>query len=352
MFPWVAPGLDVKPTGLPGKRAYAAATGRVTRRSFSMAILACVTPAILRANQSQLRPMARIGLLVGDDPEGGVAAFKQTLRELGYAEGRDLALEIRETGSTRPGSEAAAELARMELALVVAHSLPLALAMRAANPTMPMVVVTTPGFVANGFAKSLERPGGNVTGIDELPPGVTARRLELLKSAAPSVSRVALLSTTPGSGAHEIQLADAQEAAVRLGVATRPYRATSVPALNEAFAAIAADGMDGLLNFQGGLSYVNRQMIVDFAAKHRLPAIYQATVFAQAGGLLTWAPNLVDQFRTAAGYVVQILRGARPGDLPVRHPSRYYLTLNNTAARNLGLSFPQSLLSQADRVLP
>jgi putative ABC transport system substrate-binding protein len=296
--------------------------------------------------------MARIGLLVGDDPEGGVAAFKQTLSELGYAVGRDLALEIRETGSTRPGPEAAAELARMDLALVVAHSLPLALAMRAANPTMPMVVVTTPGFVTNGFAKSLERPGGNVTGIDELPPGVTARRLELLKSAAPRVSRVALLSTTPGAGAHEIQLADAQEAAARLRVAIRPYRATSVPALNEAFAAIAADGMDGLLNFQGGLSYVNRQMIVDFAAKQRLPAIYQATVFAEAGGLLAWAPNLVDQFRAAAGYVVQILRGARPGDLPVRYPSRYYLTLNNTAAKNLGFSFPQSLLSQADRVLP
>lgn len=317
-----------------------------------MAILACVASGILRGNQSQLRPMPRIGLLVGDDPEGGVAAFKQALSDLGYAAGQDLAVEIRETGSTRPAPEAAAELARMDLALVVVHSLPLALAMRAANPTMPMVVVTTPGFVTNGFAKSLERPGGNVTGIDELPPGVTARRLELLKSAAPRVSRVALLSTTPGSGAHEIQLADAQEAAARLRVATRPYRATSVPALNEAFAAIAADDMDGLLNFQGGLSYVNRQMIVDFAAKQRLPAIYQATVFAEAGGLLTWAPNLVDQFREAAGYVVPILRGARPGDLPIRYPARYYLTLNNTAARNLGLTFPQSVLSQADRVLP
>ncbi len=315
-----------------------------------MAVLAF--PAILGGNQGQLRQIARVGLLVGDDPEGGVAAFKQTLSELGYSEGRDLVLEIRETGTTRPGAEAAAELARLDLALVVAHSLPLALAMRTANPSMPMVVVTTPGFVTNGFAKSLERPGGNVTGIDELPPGVTARRLELLKTAAPRVSRVALLSTTPGSGAHEIQLADAHEAAVRLGIETRPYRATSVPALREAFAAIAADGMDGLLNFQGGMSYVNRQMIVEFAAKQRLPAIYQATVFAEAGGLLTWAPNLVDQFRAAAGYVMQILKGARPGDLPVRYPPRYYLTLNNTAARNLGFSFPQSLLSQADRVLP
>jgi putative ABC transport system substrate-binding protein len=317
-----------------------------------MAVLACVAPVVVRARQSQRRPIPSIGLLLGEDPEGGVAAFKQTLSELGYADGRDLTLEIRETGRTRPGPEAAAELARMDLALVVAHSLPLALAMRAANPAMPMVIVTTPGFTTNGFAKTLERPGGNVTGIDELPPGVTARRLELLKTAAPRVSRLALLSTTPGSGVHEIQLADAQEAAARLGIATRPYRATSLPALEEALAAIAADHMDGLLNFQGGLSYVNRQMIVDFATKHRLPAIYQATVFAHAGGLMTWAPNLVDQFRTAAGYVAQILNGARPGDLPVRYPSRYYLTLNNTAAKNLGVSFPPSLRSQADLVLP
>ena len=348
----VPPGLNSKPTALPDQIGCTGAARRLTRRSFSIAVLASLAPAVVTANQGQRRPMPSIGLLVGEDPEGGVAAFKQTLSELGYAEGRNLAIETRETGSTHPVSEAARELARMDLALIVAHSLPGALAVREANPTMPMVIVTTPGFVTNGFARTLERPGGNVTGIDELPPGVTARRLELLKTAAPSVSRLALLSTTPGSGVHEIQLADAQEAAARLGIATRPYRAMSVSALKEALAAIADDGMDGLLNFQGGLSYVNRQIIVDFAAKHRLPAIYQATVFARAGGLMTWAPNLVDQFRTAAGYVVQILKGARPGDLPVRYPSRYYLTLNNTAAKNLGFSFSSALLAQADRVLP
>jgi len=311
-----------------------------------------MVPAIGSANQVQPRALRRIGLLVGDDPEGGVAAFKQALSELGYVERRNLAIEMRETGSTRTAADAAAELARMDVELVVAHSLPLALAMRAASPAMPMVIVTTPGFVNNGFAKTLERPGGNVTGIDELPPGVTARRLELLKTAAPGMSRVALLSTTPGSGSHEVQLADAQQAAARLGVTTRPYRATSVAELAQVLAAIAADDMNGLLNFQGGLSYVNRQLIVDFAAKHRLPAIYQATVFAQAGGLMTWAPNLVDQFRTAAGYVDRILKGERPGDLPIRHPSRYYLTLNSTAASKLGLVFPSALLSKADRILP
>jgi putative ABC transport system substrate-binding protein len=325
---------------------------QVTRRSVvtGLAALGCAIPLVSLANQAPPR-VRRIGLAFGDDPEGGVAAFRETLRELGHVEGQTLLIEARDTRSAAPGTNPVAELLRMDLELVVVHSLPLALAARAVNPHMPLVIVTTPGFVDNGFAKSLERPGGNATGIDELPPHVTATRLELLKTAAPAVSRVALLSTTPGRGAHEVQLADAQEAAAKLGVAVEPYRASSLAELEHALAAIGADRMNGLLNFQGGLSYVNRRLIVDFAAKHRVPAIYQATVFAVAGGLMTWAPDLVDQFRAAAGYVDRILKGAAPGDLPIRYPSRYFLTLNNTAATNLGLTFPPALLSKADRVL-
>ena len=159
----------------------------------------------------------------------------------------------------------------MDLELVVVQALPAALAARTANPAMPLVIVTGPGLVGNGFARTIEHPGGNATGIDELPPGVTARRLELLKTAAPAVSRVALLSTTPGRGGHEAQLADAQEAASKLGVTVKPYRANSLVELEHALGVIAAESMNGLLNFQGGLSFVNRQLIVNFAASHRIP---------------------------------------------------------------------------------
>ncbi len=326
----------------------------ISRRTFvaALGVLGSAIPAAASRTHSQNSRVPRIGIAIGDDSEGGVAAFRTTLRERGLVEGRDIVIEGRTSQGAPPGTNVAADLARMNLALVVVHSLPLALAARAANPAMTMVVVTTPGMVSNGFAASMERPGGNVTGIDELPPGVTGRRLELLKSAAPAVTRVALLSTTPGSGGHEQQFADAQEAGARLGVAVKAYRAASVAELEQALAAIAAEHMHGLLNFQGGLSYVNRQLIVDFAAKHRIPAIYQATAFAAAGGLMAWAPNLVEQWRMAAGYVDQILKGARAGDLPVRHPPRYFLTVNNTAARNLGLVLPPSLLSAADRLLP
>jgi putative tryptophan/tyrosine transport system substrate-binding protein len=184
--------------------------------------------------------------------------------------------------------------------------------------------------------------------MDELPPGVTAKRLMLLKTAAPNVSRIALLSTTPGRGGHEAQVADAEQAALALGVSVKTYRVTTFGELEPALAAMVADRMNGLVNFQGGLSLVNRELIVDFAAKHGLPAIYQATLFALAGGLIAWAPDLDEQFRTAARYVDEILRGANPGDLPIRHPSRYYLTVNAGAAKNIGLALPPALLAQAD----
>jgi putative ABC transport system substrate-binding protein len=217
---------------------------------------------------------------------------------------------------------------------------------------MPLVIVTTPGIISNGLAKSMEHPGGNATGIDELPPGVTAKRLELLKAAAPAVSKVALLSTTPGHGGHETQLADAQEAAGRLGVAVKPYRAANPAELESALASIGSDGMNGLLNFQGGLSVTSRKLIIDFAAKHRIPAIYQAMVISRDGGLMSWAPDLAEQHREAARYVDKILKGANPGDLPIRYPARYFLSLNSTAAKNLGLTFPPALVAQADHLLP
>jgi putative tryptophan/tyrosine transport system substrate-binding protein len=326
----------------------------VTRRSFmiGLAVLGCALPVVPSAQQAQSARVRRIGLVVGDDPEGLEAAFRETLRNRGYIEGQNLLIEARYSQRSPSGTNVAVDLVNMDLELVVVASLPSALVAQKANPSMPLVIVTTPGIVSNGFAQSIERPGGSATGIDELPPGVTATRLELLKTAAPAVSRVALLSTTPGRGGHEAQLADAEDAAARLGVTVKPYRATTVAELKQALAAIGADGMNGLMTFQGGLSFVNRQLIVDFAATQRMPGMYQATVFATAGGLMTWAPNLVDQYRAAADYVDQILKGAKAGDLPIRYPARYYLTLNDTTARNLGLTFPPALLSKADRVLP
>lgn len=303
-------------------------------------------------HDTRRRRARSIGFVIGADYPQLVAAFKEELRRLGYVEGESLIVEMRQSqpnGSDLP--EMCAELGRMDLKLVVAAALSIAIEVRKANSAIPMVIATCPGMVSNGFAQTLEHPGGNVTGMDELPPGLTTKRLTLLKTAAPRVSHVALLSTTPGHGGHEMQLADAEQSATALGIKVVPYRATSLGELQNALAAIVSDGMDGLLSFQGGLALTNRQLIVDFAAKRRLPAVYQATLFAEAGGLMAWAPNLPDQFRIAARYVDQILRGANPGDLPIQHPPRYYLTLNAGAAQGLGLVLPPALLDSADRVV-
>ncbi len=305
------------------------------------------------AHQSRPPRVRRIGFFSGAGLPPLLEAFKDELRSLGFTDGENVVIELRLSGpNTSDLPTQAAELAKMDLELVVAGALPFALEMRKANSAMPMVIATCPGMISNGFAQNLDHPGGHVTGIDELPPRLTTKRLTLLKTAAPKVSRVALLSTTPGRGGHEIQLADAEQAGKALGISVRAYRATSLDELQNGFKTIVKDGMDGLLNFQGGLSVANRQLIVDFAAEHRLPAIYQATLFAEAGGLMSWAPKLEEQYRMAARYSAKILAGANPGDLPIRYPAEYFLTINTGAARSLGLTLPPTLLAQAERVLP
>lgn len=329
-------------------------SNRYSRRSFigRLGLLGGTLPLAAWAQQTPPPGMKRIGYLNGDVP-GLLDAFKSELRRLGWIEGKNITVETRLTQPNQPdAAKYAVELVHMDLQLIVAGALPAALNIRKANPVMPMVIATCPGMVSNGFAASLEHPGGNVTGMDELPPGVTAKRVVLLKTAVPAVSRIALLSTTPGHGGHEMQLADAEKAAAELGVSVKPYRATSLAELETALAAIANDGMNGLVNFQGGLSISNRKLIVEFAAKHTLPAIYQATMFPEAGGLMAWAPNLLEQYAIAARYVDQILKGANPGGLPIRHPARYFLTVNTSAAKGLRLVLPPAFLAQADRVIP
>jgi len=322
-----------------------------SRRRFvsRLTLFSCALPLTGYAQLVDSRRVQRIGFLIGPAPTL-ITAFEEELRRLGYVDGKNLIIERRI--HTSDLAVQAAELAGMDLDLIVAAALPQALEVRKNNPAMPMVIGTCPGMVSNGFAKNFKRPGSIYTGMDELPPGVTAKRLRLLKTAAPKVSRVALLSTTPGRGGHESQLADAEKVAKSLRLTVKAYRATSLRELEAALAAIINDGMDGLANFQGGLSLSHRELIVGFAAKNRLPAIYQSAFFVEAGGLMSWAPNQEEQYREAARYVDKILRGAKPGELPVHFPRRYYLTINKSVAEGLGLVLPRALVAKADRVLP
>ena len=324
-----------------------------TRRALiqQLVLIGAAAPLLSRAAATQsTRSAPRIGKLSGDFPMHH-EAFLTELRTQGFVDGENVIIENRIQRDLADGPGQAKELAHMPLDFIVVAALPFALRVRSENPNMPMVITTCPGMVSNGFAKSLEHPAGIYTGLDELPPKVTTKRLTLLKLAVPSAKHVALLSTTPGVGGHEAQLEDAQRAAVPLGVAVKPYRATNTEELHLALAAIVRDRMDAMLNFQGGLSIFHRQAIVDFAAAHRLPAIYQATMFAETGGLMAWAPDLVEQQRVAARLTAKILKGAKPGDLPITHPTGYALTIHAGTARKLGLPLPPALLAQAARVI-
>jgi len=324
-----------------------------SRRTFlqQLALGVGATPLLARgADADPARRVPRIGLLAGDFPEH-INAFLGALRAEGFVDGENVVVEKRIQRAFTDGPPMAKELAALPLDFIVASALPSALRVRAANPNMPMVIATCPGLVRNGFARSMENPGGIYTGVDELPPGVTEKRLTLLKAAATAAKRVALLSTTPGVGGHETQLEDAERAARSLGVVVKPYRATTPEELNSALAAIASDRADAMLNFQGGLSIFLRQAIVNFATSHRLPAIYQAAMFVDAGGLMSWAPDQVEQQRMAARLAARILKGAKPGDLPIVYAPNYSLTINAGASKKIGLKLPQELLAQAARTV-
>jgi putative ABC transport system substrate-binding protein len=325
----------------------------VTRRTFlaDTARFAAAAPLVVWSGARAQQRVPRIGFMSGAEPSL-IASFEDEMRKLGHSPGESVQLEIR-IGRMYTTDTAlhAAELAAIDLDFVVVAALPQALAMRQANPRMPMVIITCPGMISNGFAESLERPGGIYTGMEELPPGVTRKRMQLLKRAAPAVERIALLSTTPGRGGHETQLADAARAAREQGIAVKAYRAGSVDEIASALVAIRSDRMDGLVNFQGGLSLANRQMIIDFAAAHRLPAVYQSLFFVESGGLMAWAPDQRDQYRLAARFADQILKGKKPGDIPVQHPEPYHLHLNQKAAAAIGLTLPADLVAEAGKVL-
>lgn len=321
------------------------------RRSFSGLALASATTLMAGCAHLPARRPARIGFMISQNYPAFVEAFRSELHRRGYIEGQNLTLESRFSGAGADMQSQARELAALNLDVIVAAALPQALALKDLATTTPVVIATTPGIVANGLAQSMQRPGGNFTGTDELPPGLTAKRLRLLVSAAPHLRRVALLSTTPGKVSHGIQLADAQAAAAEMGLEVKAYRASLPAEIGPALAAAKADSMQGIVNFQGGLSLSFRDSIIAFARRHRLPAIYQSKLFVDSGGLMALSPDQEEQYRMAARYADQIVRGAKPGDLPIRYPPRYYLSLNASAAEASDFTFPQSLLQRADFVI-
>jgi len=313
---------------------------------------AVVWPLAARAQQPNR--IARIGVLSGADaPEtdSTMTAFLQALQQLGWTEGRNLRIDMRRGGGDpdrirRHAAELAALAPNLILASGTASMGPLLQATRA----VPIVFVNVADPVGAGFVDSLSRPGGNATGFVQFEYSLSGKWVELLKQIAPGVTRAAVLrdaAITSGIG----QFAVIQAVAPSIGIEVSPINVRDPGEIERAVAAFARSGNGGLIVTASALTAVHRDLIVMLAARHKLPAVYYRRLHVDRGGLISYGPDIVDQFRRAAGYVDRILKGAKPADLPVQIPTKYETVLNLKTAKALGIDVPASVLVRADEVI-
>ncbi|TMK76169.1 MAG: ABC transporter substrate-binding protein [Actinobacteria bacterium] len=306
------------------------------------------------AEAQQAAKSARIGYLAGNlaanPPQH--EAFRQGLRDLGYVEGRNVVIEYRSAeGNFERLPALAAELVALKADVIVTSETPAALAAKQATRTIPIVFSFAVDPVTSGLVTSLARPGGNVTGLATLVPELVGKRLEQLTQAVPGVSRVAVL-WQPGSQVERTEkdvLKRAEVAARELGVQLQFVEAPAD--IDRAFSDMTRARAGALTSLGGPMFFNERRRLVDLAAKNRLPAVYGLREYVDAGGLLSYGPNGVDLYRRAATYVDRILKGTKPGDLPVEQPTKFELVINLKTAKALGLTIPPSVLQRADEVI-
>ena len=306
------------------------------------------------AEAQQQTSATRIGYLGGTSPSadsGRTAAFRQGLRELGYTEGKNIVIEFRYSEGKLDRERAfAAELLGLKVAVIVTGGSGSTRAARDATTTIPIVMTQDPDPVGNGFAASLARPGGNVTGLSNLGPELTGKRLELLKEAIPKITRVAVFGTSTFPGNAQI-LKETELAAGALKVQLLYFDVLAANDVDPAFRATIKGRADALLVLAGGVFTSQRIQLAELAIKNRLPAIYYATEFVEDGGLMTYGANRADLARRAATYVDKILKGTKPADLPVEQPIKFEFVINLKTAQQIGLTIPPNVLVRADRVI-
>jgi ABC-type uncharacterized transport system substrate-binding protein len=309
-----------------------------------------------------IAPLAVEGQPAGKSPRIGVInelaaghpfveAFRQGLRELGYVEGQNIVVEYRHVpGRIDQVPAIAGELVRAKVEVLVVAGSAAARSAKAVTTTVPIVFATAGDPVSVGLVASLARPGGNATGLSVLTPDLAAKQLELLKATVPKVYRVGLLYNPENPSARD-QLSTARNAARTLGLELQPAEIRQAAELTEAFTRLAAGRASAVVALGDPILGNAIERISKLAATHRLPAIYVRREFAEAGGLLAYGPSFVDNYRRAATYVDKILKGAKPGDLPVEQPTKFELVINLKTAKALGLTIPQSVLLRADHVI-
>lgn len=300
--------------------------------------------------------VARIGYLAPQSPpeSWGLSVFRQGLRDLGWVEGRNLIIDYRSAdGKFERLPALASELAALKVEVIVAVATVPALAAKRVTQSVPIVFTHVSDPVGSGLVGSLGRPGGNITGFTHFNSGLGPKRLELLKQVVPAARQVVALWHPGGLGEHtEKEMISETEAAARaLGIPVQIQAVRGIHELDAAFAAVRGENTQALIVLPSPIFRNQPKLLVDLAAKHRVPAIYFDRAFAELGGLMAYGADMADVVRGAAGYVDRILKGARPGDLPVMRATRFELFLNLKTAQSLGLTIPQALAIHADQVI-
>ena len=326
------------------------------RRHFIAGIASTTAVWSVAGRAQQPERVRRIGVLMPlatDDPEARIrlTTFQQALQGLGWTDGRNVQIDTRlSAGNPADTRKYAAELAALAPDVILAVGSAGLPPMLQATQTVPIVFVNAPDPVGSGFVHSLSRPGGNATGLMMFEYNLCGKWPELLKEIAPGVTRAAVLrypTLVAGIG----QFAVIQSVAPSVGVEVIPINLGDTAEIEREVTAFAQSGNGGLILTLSALSAVHRDLIVSFAAQHKLPAVYYERNFVAAGGLISYGPNFVDQYRRAASYVDRILKGEKPADLPVQAPTKYELVINLKTARALGLAVPPSVRARADELI-
>ncbi len=316
------------------------------------AIVLALTLVGARAEAQQSKKVPRIGFLGASSASfhsARIETFRQGLRELGYVEGKTIAIEYRfADGKSDWLPELAAELVSLKVDIIV--TTPNASAAKNATKTIPIVFAAIADPVAQGIVDSLARPGGNLTGLTVLAPELGGKRLELLKETSPKITRVAFLFNPSGESS-SILLKEMETAAHGLGLHIQYLEVRSLNDFDGAFAAAVREGAHGLITAPQPVINTNRARILQFVAKNRLPAIYTNPETVEAGGLMSYAPDFSEQFRRAATYVDKILKGAKPAELPVEQPTKFEFVINLKTAKQIGLTIPPDVLARASKLI-
>ncbi len=326
----------------------------ISRRAFLGTLAGGLLAAPLAAEEQQPKKVPRIGLLGGGSAAAiasRIDAFRQGLRDLGYVEGKTIVIEqMWAEGKLDRLPTLAAELVRLQVDVIVSAGPTVTRVCKETNITTPIVMGFDDDPVASGFVASLARPGGNITGLSSLSPGLSAKQLELLKEIIPRLSRVAVLGSLTHPGTAQ-SLKEMELVARAFKVQLQYLDVVDPKTIDTAFAAARKERVDAVLVLTSVATLTQREKIIDLAIKNRLPAIYFTADWVEAGGLLAYGASFNDLFRRAATYVDKILKGDKPGDLPVEQPTKFELVINLKTAKALGLTIPRSLLLRADQVI-